>query len=83
MQIRNNMKNLIYKKAVTRIEGTTDNGDYIEVTPGKKLVIELHREGHDMTEIPLAEVLELGLRAYQLKSEHGHAARHNTNGVRQ
>lgn len=77
------MKNLIYKKAVTRIEGTTDNGDYIEVTPGKKLVIELHREGHEMTEIPLAEVLELGLRAYQLKGEHGHAARHNTNGVRQ
>jgi hypothetical protein len=77
------VKNLQYKKAVTRIEGTTDAGDYIEVTPGRKLVIELHREGQEMQEIPLAEVLELGLRAYLLKGEHGHAARHNTNGVRQ
>ena len=77
------MKNLIYKKAVTRIEGTTDNGDYIELTPGKRLVIELHREGHDMTEIPLAEVLELGLRAYQLKGEHGKTVRENLNGLRQ
>jgi hypothetical protein len=77
------MKNLQYKKAVTRIEGTTDNGDYIEIVPGKRLVIELHRESQEMTEIPLGEVLELGLRAYQLKAEHGHVARHNTNGVRQ
>ncbi len=77
------MKNLQYKKAVTRIEGTTDNGDYIELTPGKRLVIELHREGHEMTEIPLAEVLELGLRAYQLKGEHGKTVRENLNGLRQ
>ncbi len=58
------MKNLTYKKAVNRLEGTTDTGDYLEIVPGKKLVIEVHREGKDMIEIPLAEVLELGIQAF-------------------
>lgn len=77
------MKTLIYKKAVNRVEGTTESGAYIEITPGKKLVIELYRDGQEAQEIPLADVIQLGLSAYEAQARKAVKAENFVGGVRQ
>jgi len=58
------MKDLVYKDAVRWIEGLTENNEYIEITLGEKLVVKIYRDGGP-TEIPLADILVLGIKAYE------------------
>lgn len=63
------MKELTYKKVVERLEGYTEKKEYIEIQLGKKLVVELYKDGQGLVEIPLADILELGLRAYESQNK--------------
>lgn len=78
------MKELTYKKVVERLEGYTEKKDYIEIQLGKKLVVELYKDGQGPIEIPLADILELGLRAYEAQNKLNLGATANyVGGVRQ
>ena len=59
------MKELTYKKVVERLEGYTEKKEYIEIQLGKKLVVEVYKDGQGAIEIPLADIIELGIRAYE------------------